>query len=144
MADQITPYERERLIELAGEIRNCIDLGTDHRQALDEFGMILPGTEILNLCHSDGAAETMVDVCLGTPAAEQRCTRDELLELVRKLLCTEPGQFDTEGGAVQAVVKFKKNCRHPAGSDLIFYPNEVFGHDNPTAEEIVDRALRGE
>ena len=41
---------------------------------------------------------------------------------------------------------FVLNCKHPSGTDLIFWPNLVPGMPldrDPTAEEIADLALRG-
>ena len=50
------------------------------------------------------------------------------------------GDFSTT-----AYKAFEHNCKHPAGGDLIFYPEEHFnGRSNPTAEEIVEKAIAGE
>jgi hypothetical protein len=41
---------------------------------------------------------------------------------------------------------FLVNCKHPSGSDLIFWPNlvpELRQDREPTAEEIADLAIRG-
>jgi hypothetical protein len=71
--------------------------------------------------------------------------REELVELVRRFTDPSAVRFATEAESTLAVKTFQRNCRHPGGSDLIFYPEQHFnGRRNPTAEEIVDKALKGE
>lgn len=41
------------------------------------------------------------------------------------------------------VVKFKQNIKHPGGSDLIYYPEDVGLPRDATAEQIVDLAMKG-
>jgi hypothetical protein len=61
-----------------------------------------------------------------------------MLELVERILHT--------GGRRADVELFAANCRHSAGTDLIYWPHG-FPHDpakpEPTAEEIVERAMSG-
>jgi hypothetical protein len=47
--------------------------------------------------------------------------------LVGKLLSIDPGAFEKESDSVNAVLAFNENCKRPAASDLIFYPEVVFG-----------------
>jgi hypothetical protein len=65
-------------------------------------------------------------------------SRQELLDLVRRILST--------GGRGADVRLFVANCKHPAKSDLIFWPHGPEhgpSKPEPTAEEIVERALTG-
>lgn len=69
-------------------------------------------------------------------------TRDEMLSLVDRIFFAA----GTEAQANADVKLFIANCRHPSGSDLIFWPDQVpeFGADHePTVEEVVDLAMRG-
>lgn len=137
--------KRERLLRLVERIRNARETGQQDTEALAEFEQIQPGTDVSNLCDSDFDDETITDICLGDRDIKRVCTRAELLDLVRKLQSTTAGSFDTEAGAIQAVRRFNYNCRHPAGSDLIFFAEEHFGgRSYPTPEEIVEKALRDE
>lgn len=134
---------REQLIELARNIQDSRDRGWNDAESLAEFNRLLPGTDIDNLCDSDWDIETIVDVCLGKDQAERRLNREELLALVRRF--SDPNGYATEAESTIAYKTFERNCRHPAGGDLIFYPDEYFGgRSDPTAEEIVDKALKGE
>jgi Colicin immunity protein / pyocin immunity protein len=63
--------------------------------------------------------------------------RDQLIELVERIMSAE-GESQEE--ADRLVGLFAENVPHPRASDLIFYPEEEFGHE-PTPEEVVDRAL---
>jgi hypothetical protein len=68
-------------------------------------------------------------------------SRQEMLALVRRVMRGE----GTEATANADVRLFIANCRHPSGSDLIFWPDRVpeLGGSEPTAEEVVDLAMRG-
>jgi hypothetical protein len=69
----------------------------------------------------------------------QTLSRDDLIALVNRILKAEgtADQIDED------VELFLANCKHPAGTDLIFWPGGC-PHDatepEPTAEEIVDKA----
>ncbi|HYZ75916.1 MAG TPA: bacteriocin immunity protein [Gaiellaceae bacterium] len=63
--------------------------------------------------------------------------REELVDLVRRIM---RGEGETQEEADRLVGLFADNVPHPRASDLIFYPEEEFGHE-PTPEEVVDRAL---
>ena len=74
--------------------------------------------------------------------AEPPLSRDEMNSLVSRIFLAE----GTESQANADVELFIANCRHPSGSDLIFWPNLVpeFGDDyEPTVEDIVELAMRG-
>ena len=70
----------------------------------------------------------------------QKLTRDEMLSLVERIFRAE----GTEAEADADVELFIANCRHPSGSDLIFWPDLVPeyppGHE-PTALEVVALAM---
>ncbi|AHK19384.1 MULTISPECIES: bacteriocin immunity protein [Yersinia pseudotuberculosis complex] len=48
-------------------------------------------------------------------------TESEFLELVKKLFNVEK---TTEEEDINNLIEFKRLCEHPAGSDLIFYPDD--------------------
>ena len=134
--------QREHLLLLTRKILDSRDRGGDDVDSLAEFERLLPGTDIGNLCHSDWPAEMIVDVCLGYKDAERELSREELLTLVRQIM--DPGSV-SEAENNLAVRTFEFNCKHPAKGDLIFYPDDYFdGQSDPTAEEIVEKAMRGE
>lgn len=54
-------------------------------------------------------------------------TESEFLELVRKLFNVEN---TSEKEDIKNLLEFKKLCEHPAGSDLIYYP-EAHQDDSP-------------
>ncbi|CCV63464.1 bacteriocin immunity protein [Yersinia enterocolitica] len=53
-------------------------------------------------------------------------TESEFLELVKKLFNVE----NTSEEDIQNLMEFKRLCEHPAGSDLIYYP-EAHQEDSP-------------
>lgn len=77
---------------------------------------------------------------------EQKLSRDELVELVKMIQTVR----DKEGNTLSEeehhalVMKFVKAVSHPGGTDLIYYPTLVGLPPEPTAEMIVDFALKGE
>ena len=76
----------------------------------------------------------------------QTFSREELMDLVetiRTVRDRKTGRQLTEEEHCALVVKFQKSIRHPGGSDLIYYPELVGLPREPTAEEIVDLALKG-
>ena len=54
-------------------------------------------------------------------------TESEFLEFVKKLFNVEN---TSEEDDIQNLLKFKRLCEHPAGSDLIYYP-EAHQDDSP-------------
>jgi hypothetical protein len=66
-------------------------------------------------------------------------SRAEMVEIVSRVMaCDADHDFYLE--------LFQVNCKHPSGSDLIFWPNlvpELPQDHEPTAEEIADLAIRG-
>lgn len=77
----------------------------------------------------------------------QKLSREELLELVEAIINeydknTKKELSEEEHAAL--VVKFKKGIKHKRGSDLIYYSEDVGLSSNPTVEEIVDLAMKGD
>lgn len=132
---------RDRLIRLAGQIQNGIDLGHPVDAQVREYEALVPDSDIENLCHSDWAVETIVDVTLGHADTQRELSEDELRQLITEIMA---GPAETEAADILRVELFLYNCRHPAGSDLIFYPEESPGTREPTVEQVLHAALHGE
>ena len=76
----------------------------------------------------------------------QKLSREELIDLVETIINVYDKNTKrdlTEEEHVALVVKFRKGINHSGGSDLIYYPELVGLPKNPTAEEIVDLAMKG-
>jgi len=131
---------RQELIDLVDEFRDPSSLG--RREALaGALREQLAGTDVLNLCESDLPSDTIVDFCLGFERTKRVLNRQELIELVKAIRCPEG---TTEAEDMLMLETFVYNCRHSAGTDLIYYPDDVFGEGvEVTAEMIVDKALEG-
>jgi hypothetical protein len=74
----------------------------------------------------DEDAETKIDIALGRLEKPKTLTRDEMIELVRNIF--NPQGF-SEARIDLMVAQFIFNCKHPAGSDLIFWPSGHFPDD---------------
>lgn len=73
-------------------------------------------------------------------------TREELVELVETIRTVRDQKTNrvlSEEEHHSLVLKFKKNIKHPGGSDLIYYPELVGLPPEPTVDEIVDLAMKG-
>ncbi|MCP4529092.1 MAG: hypothetical protein GY833_24750 [Aestuariibacter sp.] len=66
-----------------------------------------------------------------------KLTREYLCKLVAKILNVEGNEEEI----VAWVNRFQRNVPHPEASGLIFWPNKYGLGNNPSAEEIVDKAL---
>jgi Colicin immunity protein / pyocin immunity protein len=132
---------RDQLIKLVGNIRAAQDHGRPHDELLALLESSVTCPDAANLCQSDYPDETVVDICLGWEKTQRKLTREELLELVRRIF----GPTETEAEKILMVAAFDYNCRHPSKNGLLFYPEDAFnGRRDPTPEEIVDKAIRGE
>lgn len=131
---------RDKLIQLVQEIRDEIDQNGNYDLLIKKFETLVAetGQYLEDFCRSDEPAETIVDLCLGMAEAQQPLNREELLTLVQSIL-TAPAE--SEAKSMLRVIAFQCNCKHPAGSDLLFYPDSVFGTPEPSAEMIVDAAV---
>lgn len=77
----------------------------------------------------------------------QKLTREELIDLVEAIINMYDKNTNkelTEEEQVALVVKFKKGINHPGGSDLIFYSEDVGLSSDPTVDEIVELAMKGD
>lgn len=63
--------------------------------------------------------------------------RERLVGLARKLAA---GQYENDADLDRDMAEFAAGVPHPRPADLIYYWDDEFDHE-PTAEEIVDRAL---
>lgn len=75
-----------------------------------------------------------------------KMSREDLVDIVEMLKTMEDketGKKLSESEYDALVTTFCKNINHPAGSDLIFYPDLVGLPKNPTVDEIVDLAVKG-
>lgn len=75
----------------------------------------------------------------------EQLSREELIELVKMIQTVrdKDGRRLGEEEHHGLVMKFVKSVPHPGGTDLIYYPQLVGLPPEPTAEEIVDFALKG-
>jgi hypothetical protein len=67
----------------------------------------------------------------------QKLSRDELIELVKKITAPKNNEEDI----LNWLEIFERNVPHPEVSGLIYWPNDYGLGDSPSAEEIVDKAL---
>lgn len=77
----------------------------------------------------------------------QKMTREELVDLVESIMTVRDKKTKkmlTEEEHVALMVKFMDGINHPGGTDLIYYPELVGLSDDPTVDEIVDLAMKGE
>ena len=76
----------------------------------------------------------------------QKLSREELSDLVKSIMTVrdiKTGVRLSEKEHHSLVMKFEENINHPGGTDLIYYPELVGLPAEPTAEEIVDLAMKG-
>jgi hypothetical protein len=136
-----TKLTREQLIELAAKAQDADDRGKPTEPLMTRLRAELPieGLDHLILL-GDEDAETKIDIALGRLEKPKTLTRDEMIELVRNIF--NPQGF-SEARIDLMVAQFIFNCKHPAGSDLIFWPSGHFPDDrDPTPEQIVDKAIQ--
>lgn len=130
--------DRQGLIGLVDEYRDPSSRG--RREPLGKrIVEYLPGTDVLNLCQSDLPSETIVDFCLGVEGTRRVLDRNGMLALVKAI---RSPHLTSEAEDRLMLETFIFNCRHQAGTDLIYFPDEVFGEGATVTDEmIVDRAL---
>jgi Colicin immunity protein / pyocin immunity protein len=63
--------------------------------------------------------------------------RDRLIALAQRLI---EAKYDIDAEVDRDMAEFARGVPHPRPSDLIYYWQNEFDHE-PTAEEVVDRAL---
>jgi hypothetical protein len=136
------------IIRLLNEFERLHDAQQDYRPVLavleretrfPELEEFLCREMFHNLRGDDFLAERLARYEPTKPAL----SRSEMIELVRRISTANGSEAEID----EMVGVFVANCRHPAGTDLIFWPNG-FPHDSskpePTVEEIVDKAMSGE
>lgn len=138
-----------RVIELVSEWcrRREASLPIDDVIALLEGETGVPNVEedflIGLLIHGDYDSEYVAErlIHFNPDDRARRMTRDEMINLVKEIMSVE----GTEAEEDDRVDVFAFQCQHPAGTDLIFWPNlvpELEDVDDPTAAQIVDLAMR--
>jgi hypothetical protein len=129
--------DRNKLIEMVTNARDSIDRGEPNEVLFHELEELLPDSDVRNLCHSDYAPETIVDISLRVRETKRILTKEEMADVVRKLLAIP----DSEAEDVLLRELFENNCRHAARGNLIYHPRRYFGgRSNPSIEEIVELA----
>ena len=133
-----TTNHRDRLQKLAAAIIDLQDQGGNAAALIDKFHAEARCSRIDEKFLGDLYPEYIVEYALGIDAARRRVDRDELIRIVGRIV---EGR-GTEASIHLMVATFEYNCKHPAKSGLIFYPDAYFdGNNNPTVEEIVDMAM---
>jgi hypothetical protein len=132
---------RKHLLALAIEIQNAQDAGQDCSALVAKFQASVPYPDVEDLFLTDYPPESIVDFASNWKVKQPKLSKQEMVTLVGKIL-------DAEGSEAEInlmIRTFEANCAHPAKSDLIFFPDEHFnGNDDPSPEEIVEKALSKE
>jgi hypothetical protein len=104
-------------------------------------GTALPLSDFQGIHKSEGPEDFVRRVLFQRSLSpDPSLTRAEMAEIVSRVMaCGEDHDFYLE--------LFLVNCKHPSGSDLIYWPDlvpELPQGRQPTAEEIADLAMGGE
>ncbi|MFE3764297.1 hypothetical protein ACFXPI_21360 [Streptomyces sp. NPDC059104] len=135
------PVSRERLDELCAEVERIAELLVARPEVADEAiaafnAMTGHDYAALDFAEYDGSRsleEFAKEAARPARPVVADITRDELVEIVRRLL-TASGDSDYHLRLLEA------NVSHPRVSDLVFHPADSL--QDPCAEQIVDEALR--
>lgn len=130
---------RNELIQLVHAIRGCLERGDDVSSFRRTIEQSVPYPDVFDLICADYAADYVIDFSLGWSSQWPTLTRDNLLRLVKKIMAADGSDADIS----LDVLQFESNCNHPAGSDLIYYPDTHFPdiQGEPTPEQIVTTAM---
>ena len=113
------------------------NMDCDTRRELEE---IVDFDVFVSYCGSDMPSDTIAQILVGYRAAVSRkLDKDELRSLIISFNSTK----ESEAQCVLDALAFAANCKHPAKTDLLFYPETVFGTPDPTTDENLEKALRG-
>ncbi|KPI31507.1 hypothetical protein OV450_7160 [Actinobacteria bacterium OV450] len=134
------PVSRQRLDELCAEVERIADLLETRREAAGEaitaFNAVTAHDyEALDFAEYDGSRsleEFAREAARPARPVVSDITRDELVEIVRRLLLADP-ESDHYLRLLEA------NVSHPRVSDLVFHPS--YNLRGASAEQIVDEAL---
>ncbi|MFJ2774705.1 hypothetical protein [Streptomyces sp. NPDC087300] len=132
---------RQRLDELCSEIERIADLLASCPEAADEAisafnaftGHDYEASAFTEYDGSRGLEKFAMEAARPVRPVIADMSRDELVEIVRRLLTAAPDS-DYYRRLLQA------NVPHPRVSDLVFHPADDLSH--ASAEQIVDAALR--
>jgi hypothetical protein len=135
------PVSRQRLDELRAEVERIADLLEARPEAADEaiaaFNA-MTGHDYVALDFAEYDGSRSVEEFAREAARPARpvvadITRDELVEIVRRLLEADP-ESDYYLRLLEA------NVSRPGVSDLVFHPSDAL--EDASAEQIVDEALK--
>ncbi|MFB9573090.1 hypothetical protein [Streptomyces yanii] len=135
------PVSRQRLEELCAEVVRIADLLAARPEAAGEAiaafnAMTGHDYEALDFAEYDGSRsleEFVKEAARPARPMVANVTRDELVEIVRRLLMAAP-ESDYYLRLLEA------NVSHPRVSDLVFHPSDDL--QGAAAEQIVDEALK--
>ncbi|MEU7278761.1 hypothetical protein AB0A69_08305 [Streptomyces sp. NPDC045431] len=135
------PVSRQRLDEVCSEIERIADLLASRREAADEAiaafnAMTGHDYEALDFAAYHGSRsleEFAREAARPARPVVADISRDELVEIVRRLLMVSP-ESDFYLRLLEA------NVSHPRVSDLVFHPSDAL--EDASAEQIVDEALK--
>lgn len=129
---------REELIHLAKQVQNCRDGGIPFDDLVSDFQASVDYPDVRDFFSTDYYPELIVDLCLGHRSTKRVLQREELLKVVNRILNAE----GTEAENILLGQLFNFNCKHSAGTDLIYYPAMYFnGNMEPSAEQIIEKAM---
>ncbi|MFF4893583.1 hypothetical protein [Micromonospora chersina] len=131
----VTPERRVAIGEAILQIEELVDRGEDATAAIEtlnettghSFGL----DDFHNHCGAPDREQLVEWACAPPPVRLPEVTRDELVEIVRRILARPTDDW--------YIAAFERNTVMPGASDLIFYPPPELR--DATAEEIVDAAL---
>jgi hypothetical protein len=140
------PALDESLVARLAELVSAIDgappgAWEDHLAEFNRLaGTSIPFEELQGIYGAEEYADYVRRVLYGRRVApDPAITKTELTEIVSRVLSGgEHRDFYME--------LFEVNCKHPSGSDLIYWPDlvpELPQDREPTAEEIAELAMRG-
>ncbi|WP_329319703.1 bacteriocin immunity protein [Streptomyces sp. NBC_01262] len=135
------PVSRQRLEELSCEIDRIADLVAGRSEDADEAirafntmtGHDYAALDFAEYYGSRSLAEFAKQAARPAHPRVADVTRDELVEVVRRILADDP---DSD----YYVQVLEANVSHPRVSDLVFHPSDDL--QDASAEEIVDEALK--
>ncbi len=145
---------REELIDIGESIKTLRNKKTGEELSGREFKELMDKF-ILNISHPLGDDLLFYPELVGLPhnatveeivdfALPPELPRQELVELVETLLRDKKGEEALPDDKFLDVAdKFEKNINHPGGLDLIYSPQSFGLPPEPTADEIVELAMKG-
>jgi hypothetical protein len=131
---------RQHILKLIAETRD-LPHGLDRQHNLAELSRLLPDADVSNLVDSDYPDADILEMCLHGVPPHAQLDESQLLALARKIIF---GKVESDAEMNLLIDEFNRNCKHPTGSDLIFFPDAVFGSGvEPTPEQIAAKARGG-